>query len=112
MAQAPAAMEESTRVAISDEALNDLRSRIGKPVRRPQPYIEEITRDAIRHYADGIGDRNPLWTDREYAKRARFGDVVGLPTMLYATDRIASGYVGGLPGVHAMFAGTNWEWFE
>ncbi len=27
-------------------------------------------------------------------------------------SRIVSGYVGGLPGVHAMFAGTNWEWHQ
>jgi acyl dehydratase len=107
-----ATIEDSTRVSITAEALAELRSRIDKPVRRPQPYIEEITRDAIRHYADGIGDRNPLWTDREYAAKSRFGGIVGVPTMLYAADRIASGYVGGLPGVHAMFAGTNWEWFE
>jgi acyl dehydratase len=105
-------MQQATSVRIMDEPLAELRSRLGKPVRRPRPYIEEITRDAIRHYADGIGDRNPLWTDRDHARAAGFDDVVGIPTMLYAADRIASGYVGGLPGVHAMFAGTNWEWFE
>jgi acyl dehydratase len=103
---------ESTKARITEETLGELRSRIGKEVRRPRPYIEEITRDAIRHYAHGIGDRNPLWSDREYARTSRFGDVVGVPSMLYACDRIVSGYVGGLPGVHAMFAGTDWEWYE
>jgi acyl dehydratase len=103
---------ESTKARITEKTLGELRSRIGKDVRRPQPYIEEITRDAIRHYAHGIGDRNPLWSDREYARSSRFGDVVGVPSMLYACDRIVSGYVGGLPGVHAMFAGTDWEWYE
>lgn len=107
-----ASIDEATGVRITDEALESLRGRIGQPVRRPRPYIEEITRDAIRHYADGIGDLNPLWVDRDYATSTRFGDVVGVPTMLYAADRIASGYVGGLPGVHAMFAGTEWEWYE
>jgi acyl dehydratase len=103
---------ESTKARITEAALAELRSRIGKEVRRPRPYLEEITRDAIRHYADGIGDRNPLWSDREYARSSPFGDVVGVPSMLYACDRIVSGYVGGLPGVHAMFAGTDWEWYE
>ena len=103
---------ESTKARITEEALAELRSRIGKEVRRPRPYIEEITRDAIRHYADGIGDRNPLWSDRDYARSSRYGDVIGVPSMLYACDRIVSGYVGGLPGVHAMFAGTDWEWHE
>jgi hypothetical protein len=29
---------------------------------------------------------------------------------LFATNRIISGYVGGLPGVHAMWAGADWRW--
>ena len=29
--------------------------------------LHEATRDNIRHYAHGIGDDNPLWTDPDYA---------------------------------------------
>ena len=32
------------------------------------------------------------------------------PTILFALDRIVSGYVGGLPGIHAMYAGTDFRW--
>jgi hypothetical protein len=32
------------------------------------------------------------------------------PTILFAFDRVLSGYIGGLPGVHAMFAGTDFNW--
>ena len=38
------------------------------------------------------------------------GDVVALPSFLFACSRIISGYVGGLPGVHAMWAGADWTW--
>jgi acyl dehydratase len=85
---------------ITADALDALRARIGQPVRRPQPYIEVATRDAIRHWADGIGDRNPFWL--------RAG--IAPPTILFAMDRIVSGYVGGLPGIHAMYAGTDFRW--
>src|SRR3970040_1427266 len=85
---------------ITDEALGILRARIGLPVRRPEPYIEVATRDAIRHWAHGIGDRNPYWRSRGIAP----------PTILFAMDRIVSGYVGGLPGIHAMYAGTDFRW--
>ncbi len=85
---------------IIDEALADLRRLIGQPVRRPEPYIEVATRDAIRHWAHGIGDRNPFWTEHGVAP----------PTILFAMDRIVSGYVGGLPGIHAMYAGTEFRW--
>lgn len=104
-------MQTAPRFArITDEALNELRSRIGQPVRLPQPWIEEATKDAIRHYALGIGDPNPLWVDERYARGTRHGDLLAPPTILYAADRIVGGYVGGLPGVHAMFAGTDWHW--
>src|SRR5574337_424275 len=91
----------STRFPIiTSEALDDLRGRIGERVPRPEPYIEVATRDAIRHWAHGIGDRNPFWLARGIAP----------PTILFAMDRIVSGYVGGLPGIHAMYAGTDFRW--
>jgi acyl dehydratase len=96
---------------ITDEALAELRSTIGREVRRGQPYIEEINADAIRHYAYGIGDTNPLWVDREYAEASPHGQQAP-PTILYAMDKILSGYVGGLGGVHAMFAGTRFRWLR
>jgi acyl dehydratase len=65
--------------------------------------------DSIRHYAWGIGDRNPLFLDEEYAARSPCGTVIAPPTILFAFDRVASGYVGGLPGVHAMYAGTHFR---
>jgi acyl dehydratase len=34
------------------------------------------------------------------------------PTMLYAFDRLSIGYRGELPGVHAMFGGTNWTFYH
>lgn len=95
---------------ITPEALQALRARIGQPVPRPQPYIEVATRDAICHWAHGIGDRNPLWSDPDYAAKTRWGGILAPPTILYAMDRTVSGYVGGLPGIHAMFAGTDFSW--
>ena len=85
---------------ITREALAALRAFVGRPVRRPEPYIETATRDAIRHWAHGIGDRNPFWADQRVAP----------PTILFAMDRIVSGYVGGLPGIHAMYGGTDFRW--
>lgn len=97
---------------ITDEGLDRLRGLSGQPIRRHQPHVEVATPDAIRHYAHGIGDPNPLWLDEGYARGTRYGGLLALPTMLYAFDRIVSGYVSGLPGVHAMYAGTDWEWFR
>jgi acyl dehydratase len=96
---------------ITDRGLDELRSRIGQPiVDTLEPWCHEATRDNIRHYAHGIGDDNPLWCDPAYAAKTQYGDVIALPSFLFACSRIISGYVGGLPGVHAMWAGADWRW--
>jgi acyl dehydratase len=98
---------------ITDAALESLRGRIGVPIENTaEPWCHEATRDNIRHYAHGIGDDNPLWCDPDYAATTRYGGIVALPTFLFATSRIVSGYVGGLPGVHAMWAGADWTWHK
>lgn len=92
---------------ITDAALERLAETKGQEVRRGRPYVEELSADAIRHYAYGIGDQNPLWVDPDY--RPAYGTFAP-PTILFAADKILSGYVSGLPGVHAMFAGTTFRW--
>ncbi len=100
-------------VGISDAALDDLRKRIGVKIGRTlEPWCYEATRDNIRHYAHGIGDDNPLWCDPDYARTTRYGDVIAPPSFIFACSRIISGYVGGLPGVHAMFAGCDFTWMK
>lgn len=95
---------------VTEDSLASLRGMIGKEVRRGRPYVEELTADAIRHYARGIGDSNPLWIDPEHAASSVHDCPLAPPTMLYAVDKIVSGYVMGLPGVHAMFAGTEFRY--
>ena len=98
---------------ITEKGLDELRKRIGVPITDTiEPWNYEATRDAIRHYSHGIGDDNPMWCDPEYAAKARFGAITALPSFLFTTSRIISGYVGGLSGVHAMWAGANWQWHQ
>ncbi|MFI4994299.1 MAG: MaoC family dehydratase N-terminal domain-containing protein [Hyphomicrobiales bacterium] len=96
---------------ITESALDALRARIGKRIEDTlEPWCHEATRDNIRHYAHGIGDDNPLWCDPVAAAKGSLGGMVALPSFLFSTSRIISGYVGGLTGVHAMWAGANWTW--
>lgn len=95
---------------ITPEALDQLRSRIGTPFERPAPHVTQATADSIRHWALGIGDDNPLWVDPNYAGKTRWRGITAPGTFLYAFDRVASGYVSGLPGIHAIFGGTDWLW--
>ncbi|HUA32573.1 MAG TPA: MaoC family dehydratase N-terminal domain-containing protein [Candidatus Binataceae bacterium] len=98
---------------ISDKSLADLRKLIGVPVADSlEPWCYEATRDNIRHWAHGIGDDNPLWCDPAYAKATAYGRLVAPPSFIFPLNRSFSGYVAGLPGVHAMFAGIDVEWHK
>lgn len=98
---------------ITEEGLAELRQRIGIKISDSvEPWCYEATRDNIRHYAHGIGDDNPLWCDPAYAKTTKYGDIIAPPSFLFACNRFISGYCGGLPGVHAMWAGANWNWHK
>jgi acyl dehydratase len=104
-------MTEQRFPKITEEGLEDLRKRIGVKIENTvEPWNHEASRDGIRHYAHGIGDDNPLWCDPEYAEKTKYGTIVALPSFLFSTSRIVSGYCGGLPGIHAMWAGANWNW--
>ncbi len=96
---------------ITDDALDALQRMIGVRITETvEPWCYEVTRDNIRHYAHGIGDDNPLWCEPAYAARTQHGRLIAPPSFVFALNRILSGYVGGLPGVHAMWSGSNVRW--
>lgn len=92
---------------ITDEALAELAKDIG--VERPvaDQFNKFASVDTIRHFARGIGDTNPLFNDEDYAKDSRWECIVAPPTFLYST--FGRGARQGLPGVHAMWAGSEFE---
>ena len=112
---------------ITEEGLAAMRSRIGIPneARRygaRRGLFTLINQDSAHIYATGSGDANPLFQDAAYARASHWGCVVAPPTILFnagivegrpltAAEREA-GRGGGLPGVHGMFSGADWEWYQ
>jgi acyl dehydratase len=98
---------------ITEKSVAELRQLIDVPIEDSlEPWCYEATRDNIRHWAHGIGDDNPLWCDPAYASKTRYGRIVAPPSFIFPLNRSFSGYVGGLPGVHAMFAGIDVTWHK
>src|SRR5579875_1002010 len=96
---------------ITEKSLAELRKLINVPIEDSlEPWCYEATRDNIRHWAHGIGDANPLWCDPDYAARTPYGRLLAPPSFIFTLNRPFSGYVGGLAGVHAMFAGIDVTW--
>jgi hypothetical protein len=81
-------------------------SRVGHELKRNPPFIEMASLDAIRHWVQGIGDRNPLWQDEGYARQSRWGDVIAPPSLVLALAPHGS---SGFRGVHGWHMGISIE---
>jgi 3-oxo-4,17-pregnadiene-20-carboxyl-CoA hydratase alpha subunit len=57
---------------------------------------DEINRPMIRHWAQAMNDKNPIYTDAEFAATTRHGGLVAPPTMLQAWTM--KGLEGPAPG--------------
>jgi acyl dehydratase len=98
---------------ITDKSLAELRKLIDVPIEDSlEPWCYEASRDSIRHWAHGIGDDNPLWCEPSYAANTSYGRLLAPPSFIFTLNRSFSGYVGGLAGVHAMFAGIDVTWHK
>lgn len=92
--------------AIGSDALEQARALLGMPIRVEQ-WNYEASRDAIRHYAWGIGDDNPLYSDPDYAKGTRWGGIVAPPTFFFGIwDAVVA---PGLPDVQWYYSGIDAE---
>jgi len=102
------------------EAVEKVRARLGIPERSNRmPHNEFVTYDSIRHYAEGYGDDNPLWSERQYARNSCWGDVIappffptsaGVPIAVAWSDAQASAMAGRDPlrGIGQYLRAERW----
>ena len=86
---------------------------------RNQELIGTATGEAIRNFAHGYGDDNPLFTDPDYGRGTRWGGQIAPPIMAAVLntpllgDRVGPEQRGGsYRGIHAFVSGGSWEWFR
>ncbi len=111
--EAPAgtAAPASQAPALWEGALEEARSLIGVDLRRTgQTWNTEATPDAVRQFAWGIGDENPLFCDPAYGKTSRWGSAIAPGCFLYSIDTTV--VAPKLRGIQWMYGGTDWEWFK
>jgi uncharacterized OB-fold protein len=58
--------------------------------------LDPVNGPMIRHWAEAMGDTNPVYTDPDFAKTTHFGEVVAPATMLQVWTM--RGLAGGAPG--------------
>ena len=110
---------------ITDQAIAQLRARIGIPEPHPvPPHYTCPGEDAFRHVAFAYGDDNPLYCDPGYAATTRWGGVIAPPLLVGGDTLIGEDEVGEVPedrkallrgdplrGVHAFYGGSFHEWW-
>jgi acyl dehydratase len=114
---------DSSYGILTDEGIARLRKRIGIQYNKPtSPHNYEVTWDGTRHFAVGHGDDNPLWCDKTYGDRTRWGGLIAPPTFLYTMGEPAAppmddeqkALLKGDPllGIGSYQASMEFEWFR
>jgi len=111
---------ERRSAELDDAVIKAVRRRLGIPKRnRQRPHNEFVTLDAVRHFALGYGDDNPLWCDQDYGRTSVWGDVVappmfptsaGIPVPVTWTLEEQEAMAGGDPlaGLGQNMCGERW----
>jgi len=81
------------------------------PDYRQEYFNTQVTRDSIRHFVDGIGDINPLFRDRNYALKTKYGRIIAPPTFL-ETINYSQHPEETPPGIEGFLSGFDWEYFR
>ena len=101
---------------------DDMKKRVGQvhtyepfsasnPDYRQEFFNTEVRIDLIRHFVDGIGDINPLYRDREYAGKTKYGCLLAPPSFL-ETINYAQHPEGVPPEIRGVLSGSQWEYFR
>ncbi len=94
-----------------DEFVAKTRELTGSEVRERDPWNTEASTDAIRHFAYGTDDGNPLWLDPAYAERSRYGKLVAPPAFLVSVlYPILHGAPMAAP-LSSLIGGLEYEWY-
>ncbi|HEX4531078.1 MAG TPA: hypothetical protein VIA11_16880, partial [Acidimicrobiia bacterium] len=82
-AELEAEFERALQYRLTDEDLERARLLIGlDTASRHRELYSVATPDAIRNWALGVGDDNPLYADEEYGPATRWGTQIGHGTMM------------------------------
>jgi acyl dehydratase len=89
---------------------------------RARELFSVATPDAIRNWAMGVGDDNPLYTEEDYGPTTRWGSQIAHGTMVGHVktpmlgdplpDDIKKATKGLFRGVHVFVSGGKWDWYR
>jgi len=122
-AELEAEFEQALEYQLTDNDLERAELLLGIDTASPQRELYSVaTPDAIRNWALGVGDDNPLYTDDDYGRTTRWGTQIAHGTMVGHVKtpmlgdpvpaEVKAATRGLFRGVHVFVSGGTWEWFR
>jgi acyl dehydratase len=101
---------EMPKAVITQDMIDEMNSKVGTKLRLEHSINnEEATRFAIRKFADGIGDSNPLWSDIEYARKTKYGTIAAPPSWIFS---VLGGIQFGWRGLGGFHSSSEVEFYK
>jgi acyl dehydratase len=120
MAKTSAEFEKATDYQFKEEDIERAKALVGTWA--PSGATEHLTlvsRDAMRNFARGYGDDNPLYTTEEYGRTTRWGGQIAPPMIpialnrpLYADPPEHRVKRPSFRGIHVFVSGSTWTWYR
>jgi acyl dehydratase len=93
--------------------INEWSPEFGGP-KFPKPNVcwnTQATRDTIRHYVDSIGDFNPLFRDRDYARKTKYSCLIAPPTFILSVA-LPPYLEGQTVDFLSLYSSDEYEWYN
>ncbi|SEG88595.1 Acyl dehydratase [Thermomonospora echinospora] len=111
---------KATSAELQDADIEKDRAILGRDwASRSQEFLSTATPEAIRNFAHGYGDDNPLYCDPEYGRGTRWGGQIAPPIMAAVLNAPLRGERpskqergGSYRGIHAFVSGGTWDWYR
>jgi acyl dehydratase len=115
--------EEALKYELKDEDIERAKLLIGVNVAsNARELHSEATPDALRNWAHGTGDDNPLYCDEDYGPTTRWGGQIGHGTQVGhiktpmlgdpMPEEIKKATKSLFRGVHVFVSGGTWDWYR
>lgn len=114
---------QATNYTFKDEDIERAHALTGyDQASRDMEYVQTATPDAIRNFAHGAGNDNPLFCDPAYGAGTRWGSVIA-PGMMAgiinapmkgdpAPDWVKAARKSLFRGIHVFVSGSTWDWYR
>ncbi len=123
MTDVSAEFEKATAYELRDEDIERARLLLGADVAgRQREHLTTFSPDAIRNFAYGVGDDNPLYADEDYGRRSRWGAQIAPNIMTGIVnapmrgdrmpDHLRAASKSLFRGIHVFVSGGTWDWYR